>query len=180
MYIRKCTNKKIRAALIAAVMLPFSAVASDLQLKVYSVAPEATELVNILFPKKIRTRSLQVAKPDTAPDGIVAMKIQFEFDSDRLQKAAYPLLDSIAAVLDHEQSEGKGIVVEGHTDSVGDEGYNLQLSKRRASSVFDYLVTKHGIEPQRLTIRGFGEYVPLNSSDPGSAVNRRVQFKAAD
>ena len=151
---RRYTNNYFYAVLITLVVMPFSVKAADLQPRLYSVAPDVSVLADILFPKKIRTRSLQIVKPDAVTAGIVAMKIQFEFDSDRIRKNAYPLLDSIAAVLNHEQSEGKGIVVEGHTDSVGDEGYNLQLSKRRASSVFDYLVAKHGIEPQRLTIRG--------------------------
>jgi len=177
---KNITSNRFCYVLLILVTISFSAGAADVQPRLYSTAPDVSELVDILFPKKIRTRSLQVSKPVTASSGTVAMKIQFEFDSDQLLKETYSLLDSIAAVLNHEQSNGRGIVIEGHTDAVGDEDYNLLLSKRRARSVFNYLVTVHDIESQRLLIRGYGEYIPLDNSDPGAALNRRVQFKSTD
>ena len=65
--------------------------------------------------------------------------------------------------------------VEGHTDALGSEDYNLALSQRRAVAVASYLVERQGIEPSRLVVVGRGEEAPLteNAFDPR---NRRVQF----
>ena len=67
--------------------------------------------------------------------------------------------------------------VEGHTDDVGEDKYNLQLSKRRAKAVYRYLVSK-GILSARLTSKGYGEAKPLvNAKTPEArAKNRRVEF----
>ena len=66
--------------------------------------------------------------------------------------------------------------VEGHTDSIGPEDYNQQLSQRRAQAVVDLLVNQHGIAPARLEAKGFGESQPVASNDTaeGRAENRRV------
>ena len=66
--------------------------------------------------------------------------------------------------------------IEGHTDSTGPEDYNQSLSQRRAQAVVDYLVNEHGIAPQRLEAKGFGESQPVadNSTREGRAENRRV------
>ena len=68
--------------------------------------------------------------------------------------------------------------VYGHTDSVGSDAYNQDLSERRARSVADYLAT-HGVREARLGIRGFGETQPVasNETDAGRAANRRVEIK---
>ncbi len=69
------------------------------------------------------------------------------------------------------------ILLEGHTDDVGDEDYNMDLSIRRAKAVRDYLV-KHGIDPSRITYKGYGETRPLvpNDSEAHRAINRRVEY----
>jgi outer membrane protein OmpA-like peptidoglycan-associated protein len=68
-------------------------------------------------------------------------------------------------------------VVEGHTDAIGTDAYNIELSQRRAAAVKQYLVTVHGIEPERLKHIGFGKYRPIEGADPFAAENRRVQFR---
>ena len=69
------------------------------------------------------------------------------------------------------------IEVQGHTDERGDDGYNLDLSRRRAAAVVEYLVA-HGVDARRLTSRGYGETQPidLRHSEAAWAVNRRVSF----
>jgi OOP family OmpA-OmpF porin len=70
--------------------------------------------------------------------------------------------------------------VEGHTDDLGNDGYNLDLSKKRAEAVRDWLV-KHGIAADRLVAKGYGEAQPLadNRSEDGRRKNRRVEFSIA-
>jgi len=67
--------------------------------------------------------------------------------------------------------------LQGNTDSVGTDAYNLALGKRRADAVFNYMETK-GIEPNRLKQVSFGERKPVatNSTDAGRAQNRRVEL----
>ena len=69
------------------------------------------------------------------------------------------------------------VLIEGHTDDIGKEEYNLDLSERRARSVHDYLVSR-GIRIDRLKYVGMGETVPLypNDSDENRRRNRRVEF----
>ena len=69
------------------------------------------------------------------------------------------------------------VVIEGHTDSVGAEEYNDELSQRRAQSVRRYLVATHGIEAARLEAVGFGKHQPLPGRSPLAGENRRVQFR---
>lgn len=68
--------------------------------------------------------------------------------------------------------------IEGHTDNVGNAKANLDLSQRRAQSVKDWLVKKHGVAADRLTTQGFGATVPVgdNRTDEGKAKNRRVEL----
>jgi len=70
------------------------------------------------------------------------------------------------------------IIIEGYTDSVGDAGYNQQLSERRAQAVREYLIDTFGVDPKRLIARGGGETNPVASNDTeeGRAENRRVEI----
>ena len=72
-------------------------------------------------------------------------------------------------------------LVEGHTDSVGTDAYNLALSDRRAKSVFDYL-TSRGVDPARLSSIGHGESKPIadNTTAEGRQLNRRVMLIRTD
>jgi outer membrane protein OmpA-like peptidoglycan-associated protein len=63
----------------------------------------------------------------------------------------------------------------GHTDAIGSAEFNLKLSVQRAESVLDYLVTKHHIAANRLSIEGKGFSEPADVNHPESGVNRRVQ-----
>ena len=65
-----------------------------------------------------------------------------------------------------------------HTDSIGSDKYNQELSERRAQAVVNYLVQDLGIEAGRLTAKGCGEFRPVadNSTEAGRSLNRRVEF----
>ncbi|MBK7539731.1 MAG: OmpA family protein [Myxococcales bacterium] len=103
--------------------------------------------------------------------------VYFELDRDRILPRSFPLLDNVATVL-RAHPEISKISVEGHTDSQGDDAYNLELSRRRAAAVVRYLVAR-GLEAARLSSEGFGETRPIvdNGTKQGRAQNRRVEFK---
>jgi hypothetical protein len=108
--------------------------------------------------------------------GPASFRIQFAFNSATLRREAIPLLDKLGEALTSEELQDWVFVVEGHTDAVGDERFNLMLSQRRAEAVRDYLVSKHGVQPARLPVQGFGESEPYDPDRPTAAVNRRVTF----
>ena len=101
--------------------------------------------------------------------------ITFAFDSSNLQSQFHPILDNVADTLN--EYNQTVIEVAGHTDSVGDSGYNQNLSVERAQSVANYL-SGRGVMQQRMIVTGAGETRPIASNDTeaGRAQNRRVEI----
>jgi OmpA-OmpF porin, OOP family len=99
----------------------------------------------------------------------------FDFDKATVKAEYKPLFDNAVEVMN--LNPGLEVEIQGHTDSVGPESYNMGLSIRRAQAVKDYMVA-HGIAASRLTVKGFGESDPARSNDTeeGRAYNRRVYF----
>jgi outer membrane protein OmpA-like peptidoglycan-associated protein len=102
--------------------------------------------------------------------------LYFSFNSDRIREESEPRLKEIAEVLGH-HPDWK-LDVQGHTDNVGGESYNLPLSQRRAAAVKDALVARYRIEPARLSTAGYGASRPQDTNDTleGRARNRRVEL----
>lgn len=101
--------------------------------------------------------------------------IEFAFGrADILEKGQF-ILDRVAVIL--RKYENYDVIIEGHTDDIGEEDYNLKLSEERAASVQVYLISK-GIEKERLQFIGMGETVPLypNRGSENRRRNRRVEF----
>ncbi len=100
--------------------------------------------------------------------------ILFDFDSDNLRSASRENLRELAGTLN--EYEDTNILIEGHTDSIGDEAYNMDLSEDRAQSVSDYLEDL-GIKGKRLITNGYGESQPVadNDTEEGRQKNRRVE-----
>jgi OOP family OmpA-OmpF porin len=106
----------------------------------------------------------------------LAEKIRFEVNSPKLLPASESLLDHVAVLLfDH--PELARIRIDGHTDSQGNNAANLKLSQARAEAVRAYL-ERAGVEPKRLTAKGFGETSPIadNRTPEGREQNRRVEI----
>jgi outer membrane protein OmpA-like peptidoglycan-associated protein len=103
-------------------------------------------------------------------------KIQFEFDRDAITPESDPTLILVAELL--KKNPRLKVICLAHTDSVGTEEYNLDLSERRARSVKSFLVLQ-GVPPPSIRFRGMGYSRPLadNSTDEGRAKNRRVEFR---
>lgn len=101
--------------------------------------------------------------------------INFRQNSSKIRSESLPILDDVARVL--RQYPRLKIRIEGHTDSVGRKSYNLRLSKNRAASVREYLISK-GVEGRRITSEGYGEERPIapNTTKQGRAKNRRTEI----
>ncbi len=102
--------------------------------------------------------------------------IYFDFASDKIKPESEPVLREIADALDH--NPAWKLRVEGHTDNIGGDDYNMDLSQRRAEAVKLALVSRYHIAAGRLTPQGFGATRPKESNDTlaGRARNRRVEL----
>ncbi len=132
------------------------------------VEPDGTSSLDVL---------LQTTRVQVTEDRIVILdKVFFEFDSATIKAESFSLLDEVVQTM-KEHAELQLVEVQGHSDDQGPADYNLKLSQRRAESVRDYLV-RGGVEPGRLTARGYGEEQPLQEGQTleARAANRRVEF----
>jgi outer membrane protein OmpA-like peptidoglycan-associated protein len=102
--------------------------------------------------------------------------INFDFNKSTLRPDSDPTLEKVLALL--RSRPDLKLEVQGHTDNIGADDYNLKLSDARASSVVAWLVSK-GIAADRLTAHGYGMRQPIadNGSDEGRAKNRRVELR---
>jgi len=122
--------------------------------------------------------------PNTRVDGdgcslgkVIELKgLHFEFNQTRLRPDAETILNWAAAIL--KKYPDMNVEVAGHTDSVGSDSYNLNLSQGRAQAVKDYLV-QHGVPETQMTAKGYGESQPIdsNDTDEGRERNRRVELR---
>lgn len=128
-------------------------------------------------PAPAPTAEAPAAAEPVSEAGIVGFRINFALDSDVVPRSAYPFIDRMAELL-REQPQLR-LQVQGHTDALGTEEYNLDLSRRRANAVAAYLEQRQGIDPGRLEVIGFGEEMPL-AANPYDPRNRRVQFARVD
>lgn len=186
----------------AAALVCGQALAQDVRLYRQSDKVDPQEVARILgkgtSPQPIKMRSIRLL--DDAPSGsssatassaatatygepaprprasALALPVQFAFDSADLLPSARPQLDALAEGI-RLLPELQTVVIEGHTDALGSDHYNDQLSHRRAYAVKRYLVSQHNINPARLKAVGMGEYALLPGRDPYGSDNRRVQFR---
>jgi outer membrane protein OmpA-like peptidoglycan-associated protein len=102
--------------------------------------------------------------------------IYFSFNSDEIREESEPTLKDLALVL-RKHPDWK-LCVNGHTDGIGGDKYNLDLSGRRAAAVKQALISRYGIAAERLTTAGIGKAQPKDTNDTleGRAHNRRVEL----
>jgi OOP family OmpA-OmpF porin len=115
--------------------------------------------------------------PERRVERVVLQSVHFEFDKSRLTPLGRRVLDEAAQKM--KENPNLSVEIEGHTDSVGTDLYNLGLGKRRAEVVKGYLVLRHQVDPKRMTSLSYGEARPIadNRTSEGRALNRRVEFK---
>lgn len=121
-------------------------------------------------------RQLEEMQARNTERGIVLTlgDVLFDIDQATLKPGADQTIDRIAAFMrDYPE---RVVEIEGHTDSMGDEDYNMDLSRERAFTVRTALVQR-GVDASRITTRGFGEGMPVasNQTSTGRQENRRVE-----
>lgn len=135
----------------------------------------------------IRTRGLNIidtgkATPKHKPitpvlkEVAVSMEVLFDYDSDTLTAQAKQQLGPVGMALASDDLKGMHFRIEGHTDVVGSDQYNLDLSKRRAKAVKAYLTQQYGLKGVTIEIVGKGERDLADAANPTSEANRRVRI----
>lgn len=101
--------------------------------------------------------------------------IHFEFDKSRIKEESYPYLDKIVDLMCNTDIH---ITIKGHTDGIGNADYNMELSRKRAEAVYNYLTT-HGVKASHLKYEYYGMTQPIapNATEEGRLQNRRVEFE---
>ena len=164
--------KKIHARLLAATIAVAvnAALAAGPKVVGSSEKVDAQEVAKILGSTGFVTRSVRDEPPTS-----VALRIPFAFGSSKVPDSAMPQLEAMSQAI---KQVGAKVVIEGHTDSVGNSDYNLRLSQKRASAVRDVLVATYGVSRNELKVLGMGKVRPLPDVEPASSENRRVEFRA--
>ena len=105
----------------------------------------------------------------------IDLEITFDYNSAKISTSALPQVDALGKALTDPSLKGTTFVVAGHTDAVGGDTFNQDLSERRADAVKQYLTTKYGMAAADLVTVGYGKTRLKNPNDPKGGENRRVQ-----
>jgi outer membrane protein OmpA-like peptidoglycan-associated protein len=151
-----------------------------------SVGPQTDPAVSAAegtFVQKIRgrsTRSLSASEREEIAAIVkdkpkIDLEINFDYNSADISAKSLPSVQALGRALTNNDLKGSTFVVAGHTDAAGGEGYNQDLSDRRADAIKRYLVDKYGINGTDLVTVGYGKSKLKDPSQPVAEVNRRVQ-----
>jgi outer membrane protein OmpA-like peptidoglycan-associated protein len=135
-----------------------------------------TDSMSGVVPKDVLTRGLQIVSPQKESERL-SLFIYFGFDSAELKPQGQSQLIEVAKAMLVPEHQDSAFLIEGHTDTLGPDQYNLDLSKRRAEKVRTFLASQ-GIMSDRLRVIGIGETRPLvlKGGKNEQAINRRVEF----
>ena len=126
------------------------------------------------------TRSLSVSEREEIAAIVkdkpkIDLEINFEYNSADISAKSLPSVQALGRALSNADLKGSTFVVAGHTDAAGGEGYNQDLSERRADAIKRYLVDKYGINGSDLVTVGYGKSKLKDANQPMAEANRRVQ-----
>ena len=139
--------------------------------------------VNALRNRKTRSLSLgerQEIAELAATKPKIDLDIQFDYNSADISKGSTAAVQELGKALSNPDLKGSTFVVAGHTDAIGAEAYNQELSERRADTIKKYLTEKYGIVGANLVTVGYGESKPKDANVPMDPTNRRVQVVNMD
>jgi outer membrane protein OmpA-like peptidoglycan-associated protein len=134
------------------------------------------QVIKITYPLEKKAPAPKMEQDLEEKKKVEIYGIYFDFASDRLKPESTPVLDEIAQVM--KKHPDWRLSVSGHTDNIGGDAYNLDLSKRRAAAVKQALVARYHIAPDHLSTNGYGSSSPIDTNDTleGRARNRRVEL----
>ena len=148
-------------------------------------AVKAQETGFVATLRNRKTRSLSLGERDeiaeiasTKPK--IDLDIQFDYNSADISTTSLPSVQALGKALSDPSLNGSTFVVEGHTDALGGEAFNQDLSERRADSIKRYLTEKYGIAGSNLVTVGYGKDRPKDPNAPMDPINRRVQVVNMD
>ena len=105
----------------------------------------------------------------------IDLEITFDYNSANISTKSLPSVQALGKALTNPDLKGSTFVVAGHTDAAGGEGYNQDLSERRADSIKRYLTGKYSIAAADLVTVGYGKSKLKDPANPLAEMNRRVQ-----
>jgi outer membrane protein OmpA-like peptidoglycan-associated protein len=105
----------------------------------------------------------------------IDLEIRFDFNSANIAQSAIPDMNNLGKALSDPSLKNNTFVLAGHTDGVGGEEFNQDLSSRRADAVKSYLMNKFGVAPDHLVTAGYGKSQLKNKDNPSAPENRRVE-----
>lgn len=139
--------------------------------------------VDTLRNRKTRSLSLgerQEIAEIAASKPKIDLEIHFDYNSADISKDSMPSVQELGKALSNASLKGSTFVVAGHTDAMGGEAYNQDLSERRADTIKKYLTDKYGIVGANLVTVGYGKTQPKDPNAPMDPANRRVQVVNMD
>jgi outer membrane protein OmpA-like peptidoglycan-associated protein len=148
-------------------------------------AVQAKEASFLQTLRNRNTRSLSLGEREeiaaiAATKPKIDLEIQFDYNSAAITKTSMPSVQALGKALSDANLKGSTFVLAGHTDAIGSDGYNQDLSERRADTIKRYLAEKYGINGTDLVTVGYGESKPKDPKAPTAPVNRRVQVVNMD
>jgi len=148
-------------------------------------AVKAKEISFVQTLRNRRTRSLSMGEREqiaeiasTKPK--IDLDIQFDLNSANITATSMPSVQALGNALTDVNLKGSTFVVAGHTDAIGGDAYNQELSERRADTIKRYLIEKFGIAGTDLVTVGYGKTKPKDPHAPMDPINRRVQVVNMD
>jgi len=132
-----------------------------------------------------RTRSLSLGEREeiaeiAATKPKIDLEINFDFNSASIRPSSMPSVQALGQALSDPKLKGSTFIVAGHTDGVGGDAFNQDLSERRADTIKRYLVDNYRVPSGDLVAVGYGKTKLKSSQDPTDAINRRVQVVNMD
>lgn len=142
-------------------------------------SPEQTNFVNSLRNRTTRSLTLderQQIATVTKDKPSIDIEIDFGYNSAQIGSTATSAVAALGKALSSPQLSNSTFVVSGHTDAKGSDGYNQELSERRAEAVKRYLIERYKLPAANLIAVGYGKTTLKNKDNPLAAENRRVQI----
>ncbi|QPF86282.1 OmpA family protein [Bradyrhizobium genosp. L] len=143
-----------------------------------AVSAKEAGFINSVRNRKTRSLSLgerQEIAEIAANKPKIDLEIHFNYNSAEISRDATPSVEELGKALSDASMKEQTFVIAGHTDAVGGDAYNQELSERRADTIKRYLVEHYGLNGTNLVTVGYGKSRPKDPNAPFDPTNRRVQ-----